>query len=115
MAISKNVLSPISYKRNNVPLYNNSSSSHPLQIIKQLPNIINKRISDLTYDQMEFGNVKAMYEFALRREESGTRELNSPSRVPRLYSKNILRQNPKAILQDGLEVFPSKPQVQKDI
>lgn len=68
---------------------------------------------------MEFGNVKATYEFALRREESGTRELNSltstPSRVPRLYSKNILRQNPKAILQDGLKVFPSKPQVQKDI
>ena len=68
---------------------------------------------------MEFGNVKATYEFALRREESGTRELNSltstPSRVPRLDSKNTLRQNPKVIFQDGLEAFQSKPQVQKGI
>lgn len=31
---------------------------------------------------MEFGNVKATYEFALRREESGTRELNSLTSTP---------------------------------
>ena len=32
---------------------------HPLQIIKQIPNMINKRISDLSSNQTEFDNVMA--------------------------------------------------------
>ena len=41
-------------KANNTPLYINAFSNHPPTIIKQLPKMINKRISDLSCNKEEF-------------------------------------------------------------
>ena len=56
-------------KPNNLPLYVHKKSNHPPSIIKQLPLMINKRMSDISYDKEEFDKSKPMYEKALR--ESG--------------------------------------------
>ena len=44
-------------KANNTPLFINVFSNHPPTIIKQLPKMINKRISDLSCNKEEFDKV----------------------------------------------------------
>ena len=56
-------------KPDNTLLYINKNSNHPPSIIKKLPNMINKRISDLSCKEEEFKKSKTQYEAALR--ESG--------------------------------------------
>ena len=51
---------------NNAPLYINAFSNHPPTIIKQLPKMINKRISDLSCNKEEFDKVKSVYKSALK-------------------------------------------------
>ena len=53
------------WKANNTPLYINTFSNHPPTIIKQLPKIINKKISDFFCNKEEFDKVKFVYESAL--------------------------------------------------
>ena len=53
-------------KANNTPLYINTFSNHPPAIIKQLPKMINKRISDLPCNKEEFNKIKSVYKSALR-------------------------------------------------
>ena len=52
-------------KVNNKPLYINSKSNHHYTIIKELPKVINKRLSELFCDQEEFNKAKPLYEEAL--------------------------------------------------
>ena len=54
-------------KPNNMPRYIHVSSNHPQTIIKQLPKMINKRISELTSTEKEFTNAKKFYEDALKK------------------------------------------------
>ena len=56
-------------KPNNKPLYINAMSNHPPSIIKQLPKMVNKRISELSCDEAEFDKCKHTYSNALK--ESG--------------------------------------------
>ena len=56
-------------KPNNKPLYINAHSNHPPPIIKELPKMVNRRLSDLSCNENEFLKAKAPYEAALR--ESG--------------------------------------------
>ena len=53
-------------KPNNTPLYIHSKSNHPLPIMKQLPSMTNKRISNLFCDETEFNKAKITYETALK-------------------------------------------------
>ena len=53
-------------KANNTPLYINAFSNHSPTIIKQLPKMINKRISDLSCNKEEFDKVKSVYKSALK-------------------------------------------------
>ena len=53
-------------KANNTPLYINAFSNHPSTIIKQLPKMINKKISELSCNKEEFDKVKSGYESALK-------------------------------------------------
>ena len=53
-------------KPNNEPSYINVNSNHPETIIRDLPQMINKRLSDLSCNQEEFDKAKNMYEKALR-------------------------------------------------
>ena len=56
-------------KANNTPLYINAFSNHPPTIIKQLPKMINKRISNLSCNKEKFDKLKSIYESA--RKDSG--------------------------------------------
>ena len=53
-------------KLNNTLLYIHSESNHPPSIIKQLPSMTNKRISNLSYNEHEFSKAKPLYESALK-------------------------------------------------
>ena len=52
-------------KVNNKPLYINAKSNHSHTVIKKLPKIINKRLSELSWNQGEFNNAKPLYEEGL--------------------------------------------------
>ena len=41
-------------------------SNHPSSIVKQLPIIVNKRISDLSCDENSFNDAKVIYELDLK-------------------------------------------------
>ena len=53
-------------KTNNTPLYINAFYNHPPTTIKQLPKMMNKRISDLSCHKEEFDKVKSVWESALK-------------------------------------------------
>ena len=52
-------------KPNNDPLYIDRRSNHPPSVIKELPNLIGKRISSLSSDESCFKSAKPIYENAL--------------------------------------------------
>lgn len=54
-------------KPNDTPLYINIKSNHPPTILKQLPIMIEKRLSDISYNEEEFIKSKPMYQDALRK------------------------------------------------
>ena len=58
-------------KPNNTPLYINKRSNHPPSIIKQLPIMINRRISEISSSKEEFDVAKPQYEDALFRSGHG--------------------------------------------
>ena len=53
-------------KTSNTPLYIHSETNHPPSIIKQLPSMTNKRISNLSCNEHEFNKAKPLYESALK-------------------------------------------------
>ena len=53
-------------KANNTPLYINAFFNNPPTIIKQLPKMVSKRISDLSCNKEEFDKIKSVYESALK-------------------------------------------------
>ena len=53
-------------KPNDQPLYINTKSNHPPRIIKQLPDNISRRISNLSCNETEFNKTKPIYENALK-------------------------------------------------
>ncbi|KAJ8027867.1 hypothetical protein HOLleu_29941 [Holothuria leucospilota] len=52
-------------KPNSIPLYVNSKSNHPPQIIRNLPSSINRRLSDLSSNEAVFNKVAPTYQQAL--------------------------------------------------
>ena len=48
-------------KPNNVPLYINVKSNHPSTIIKDLPKMINERLSELSCNKDEFYKAELLY------------------------------------------------------
>jgi hypothetical protein len=52
-------------KPNDQPLYINTQSNHPPMIIKKIPEMIGRRISDISCNEEEFEKAKGMYEEAL--------------------------------------------------
>ena len=84
-------------KPNDKPLYINASSNHPPTILKQLPRMINRRISDLSCTQEEFEKAKSTYETALRNNGYDAAlqcEGNSHPRRNRNRKRKILWFNP---------------------
>ncbi len=52
-------------KPNNTPLYIHNKSNHPTVIIKNLPESINKRLSDISSDEEAFNRTAPTYQNAL--------------------------------------------------
>ena len=82
-------------KPNDKLLYINTLSNHPQQVIKQLPQAINDRLSNNSTNKQIFDNAKPEYQEAL--EHSGFSEkLNFSKRKKKQRSRkrNIIRFNP---------------------
>ena len=83
-------------KPNNIPLYINVKSNHPPSIIKDLPKLINRRLSDLSCNKEEFDKAKPLYEKSLH--ESGYKTSMSYAQTEvknsRNRSRNIIWFNP---------------------
>ena len=83
-------------KPNNTLLYINVKSNHPPSIIKELPKMINKRLSDLSCNKGEFDKAKPLYEKPLH--ESGYKTSMSYAQTEvknsRNRSRNIIWFNP---------------------
>ena len=58
-------------KPNSQPLYINKKSHHPPTILRDLPDMINKRLSDLSRNEEECEKAKPLYESPLN--ESGSK------------------------------------------
>ena len=86
-------------KEGNVPLYVHRKSNHPPSILKNIPESINKRLSEISSDKECFDNAKGVYQEALNK--SGYHHnlsFNStPNQTPRTRinrKRNILWFNP---------------------
>ena len=83
-------------KPNDNPLYIHKDSNHPLSITKQLPAMIQRRISDISSDVNEFDKAKDIYNKALK--DSGYRDeityTNTPTQRRRTRRRKIIWFNP---------------------
>ena len=86
-------------KEGNLPLYVHKKSNHPPSILKNIPDAINKRLSEISSDRQCFDNSKAVYQEALNKSgynynlsynESRNEKQQSRKNRPR----NILWYNP---------------------
>ena len=84
-------------KPNDNPLYINANSNHPPSIIKELPTMINKRLTDHSIDKAEFDKAKPTYENALAASGfnvSLSYEKESQNKQKRTRSRKIIWFNP---------------------
>ena len=52
-------------KENDTPIYINTESNHPPSVVKQLPSMIENRLSNLSSGEKEFNDSKEIYQKAL--------------------------------------------------
>ena len=78
-------------KANDKLLYIHSSSNHPPQIIKQLPNSISERLSKNSSNQEVFNTAKVEYEDALKKSGYNVdlKYTNNKSEKPKTRKRNI--------------------------
>ena len=82
-------------KPNNHPLYINALSNHAKNIIKEIPNMIGKRVSEISCDEHEFERAKGDYNKAL--EKSGFSEnikYYKQGPVKRAHTRKVIWFNP---------------------
>ena len=83
-------------KPDNQPLYINAKSNHPPTILRDLPNIINKRLADLSCNEEEYEKAKPFYETVLN--ESGYKTTMTYTKTTninnRKRARNIISFNP---------------------
>ena len=82
-------------KKNEIPVYIDKQSNHPNTIKKQLPNMINNRISNLSSSKQIFQNESKAYEDALKSAGYQTNmKYMTPSNKPKTRKRKILWYNP---------------------
>ena len=77
-------------KPGNIPLYVNKKSNHPPRIIENIPQSINKRLSEISIDEDSFSKAAALYQKAL--DDSGYNHKLAFS-VPTAQSPTSARRN----------------------
>ena len=117
-------------KPNNVPLYVNSKSNHPPNILRNIPLSINKRLSQISSDKDSFNNTSAEYQRAI--DSSGYNHklqfvhpsLSTPASKPKsrkrkitwynpLFSKNVKTNIGQSFLKIIDEEFPTSNPLHK--
>ena len=113
-------------KPNNIPLYVNKKSNHPPRIIDNIPQSINRRLSEISYDEESFNKAAPTYQKALN--NSGyTHQLTFSPQTPSQatcsgrknrrreiiwynppYSKNVATNVGRAFLKILDEEFPKE-------
>ena len=73
-------------KPNNQPLYIYAKANHPPTILRDLPNMINKRLSDLSCNEEEYEKAKPLDETALN--ESGYKTTMTYTKTTTANNKN---------------------------
>ena len=82
-------------KPGNSPLYININSNHPDSILKAMPEMINRRIADISSNENIFNEAKAEYEAALTASGfKNTMKFNKTPKLKRNRSRNIIWFNP---------------------
>ena len=82
-------------KPNNEPLYINAQSNHPPSILKEIPNMISKRVSEISCDKEQFEKAIPMYQKSLDKSgyKSKLKFVNSP-KPKRNRKRKIIWFNP---------------------
>ena len=92
--LSKSAFYPFK-KPNNELQYINSQSNHPPNIIKQLPKMIEKRLSELSCNESEFNRAKPDYEAALKTAGFNTKlQFTKKQNTRRTRTRRIIWFNP---------------------
>ena len=83
-------------KPNNHPLYINAKSNHPPNILRDLPSMINKRLSDLSCNEEVYEKAKPLYETASKESDYKTTltYTKTTDGNTRNRARNIIRFNP---------------------
>ena len=82
-------------KPNNKPLYINKNSNHPPQVLKQLPEMINRRISEISCNETEFIKAKPTYQSALENSDySYDMQYKTYQTTKRTRKRNVTYFNP---------------------
>ena len=84
-------------KEGNIPLYVHKKSNHPPSILKNIPESINKRLSEISSDKECFDNAKNVYQEALNKSGYHYNLSYTPSQTSRprkTRQRNILWFNP---------------------
>ena len=85
-------------KENSIPLYVHSESNHPPAVKKQLPRMINQRISNLSCSETVFNSNKNQYQEALKNagynQEMKYEKKNDNKQKKKSRSRNIIWFNP---------------------
>ena len=79
-------------KPNNTPLYIHTKSNHPPVIIKNLPESVNKRLSDISSDKESFDRAAIPYQRALEHSGNNYKLKFQPSTSPSNTSQKQKRQ-----------------------
>ena len=80
-------------KPNNIPLYINKKSNHPPRIVSNIPQSINRRLSEISYDKESFDKAAPFYQKAL--DNSGYKHLLTFSSNIPTQTSNSKRKNRK--------------------
>lgn len=84
-------------KPNDNPLYINTESNHPKSIIKNIPDMVSKRLSNLSSDEKSFDEMKHDYESALRNSgftDNIEFQTSKPNTNKRARKRKIIWYNP---------------------
>ncbi|KAJ8049399.1 hypothetical protein HOLleu_02137 [Holothuria leucospilota] len=84
-------------KPNSIPLYVNSKSNHPPQIIRNLPSSINRRLSDLSSNEAVFNKVAPTYQQALNDSKPLVQQCNGY--LPQRFCQQRIAREDRSFIQ----------------
>ena len=81
-------------KENDTPIYINTESNHPPSVVKQLPSMIENRLSNLSSGEKEFNDSKEIYQKALN-DAGYTEKIKYKQEKEKVTSNQVLKRKRK--------------------